>query len=231
MQVSEIISTIDEGDVIASAVRKDEIPLQYRKLPFLGRGATTLAFEKDADNVILFTRDRIKIDWLAHGLHMADNWEEINPVRFHHIRGMGDMPLYMVVMPKLFPLSPQNRAKVVRDIKEFTKTVREYDLYNRNTSKIQRSGGGWVKPNKEHYSTRLSAAASYYAETHPDSKIGPFLTWLLDYSPSQYILDLGSRQFKQTADGDIVLLDPIVDKELVDLFVAHRQRKYNNPRY
>ena len=224
MQVDEIISTANEN-VIVSAVRKDEIPAQYRKLRFLGRGATTLAFEKDADNVILFTRDRIKVDWLMHGLHMAHDYEEVNPVRYHHIRGMANMPLYMVIMPKLFPLSSQNRAKVVRDVKQFTDTIRKFNLHDRSTSK--KAFGS----DPEHYSGRLSSAASYYLETHPDSKIGPFLDWLLNYDPRQYRLDIGSRQFKQTANGDIVLLDPVVDNELMQLFKSHLEKKYNRQRY
>lgn len=53
---------IFEYNVIGSAVRLDELPPQFRKLKLLGRGATTLAFEKDDNTVILFTRDAMKLD-------------------------------------------------------------------------------------------------------------------------------------------------------------------------
>ena len=65
---------ISEYNVIGSSVRLDEIPPQYRKLKFLGRGATTLAFEKDAQTVIIFTRDAMKLDWLRDGIRMVQDY-------------------------------------------------------------------------------------------------------------------------------------------------------------
>ena len=46
----------------------------------------------------------------------------------------------------------------------------------------------------------------------------PLLEWLINYDPEQFYMDMGARQFKQTLDGDIVLLDPVVSSELLDLF-------------
>ena len=76
---------VHEYNVIGSAVRLNEIPPQFRKLPLLGRGATTIAFEKDSKTVLIFTRDSIKKDWLMHGLHMVTQSEVIEPIRSHHI--------------------------------------------------------------------------------------------------------------------------------------------------
>ena len=95
------ISNITEYRVIGSAVRLDEIPPQYRKLPLLGRGATTLAFEKNPSTVILFTRDTMKKEWLTHGIHVVTHSEMINPVKSNHIKGMDELPLILIEMPKL----------------------------------------------------------------------------------------------------------------------------------
>lgn len=206
----KINAVVNEYNVIGSAVRLDEIPPQYRKLPFLGRGATTLAFAKDENTVYIFTRDAIKVDWLAHGLHMVSHSQIINPVRPHHIRDMRDVPLYLIEMPRLYPLSSQNRSIIAKEVKEFTQTVRKFNLY------YSKGREGMD------YSTRLSQAAEYYATHHPDSKITLFLDWLLNYDPSQYALDIGARQFKQTSHGEVVLLDPVVDRELLNIINASK---------
>lgn len=203
---------IQEINVIGSAVRKDEIPTEYRSLPYLGRGATTIAFKKDDSTALVFTRDAMKKDWLVHGLHMVSHWNIINPIRVNHIRGMHDMPLYMIEMPLLYPLSRENRSKVLKELKVWYKAVRQVNFY---------AGNPKLKQDK------LLSMLEQYEENHPDSIIIPFITWLLDYDSSQYSLDMGARQFKQTANGEIVLLDPVIDQELYDLIIKHRSSKYN----
>jgi hypothetical protein len=193
------MKNIREG-IMGSAVRLDELPPQYRNLKFLGRGATTIAFERDADTVYIFTRDAIKKDWLVHGLHMVSHWEIIEPVRAHHVRGMGDLSLYMLIMPKLFKLNPTNAKVVAKEIRDWKNIAVTYNLDYKKT----RDG--------------IYKATNYYEELHPNSKILPFLEWLLDYDPDQYGFDIAARQFKQTAHGEIVLLDPVVDAELMKLF-------------
>jgi hypothetical protein len=39
----------------------------------------------------------------------------------------------------------------------------------------------------------------------------------MNYDPDQFYMDMGARQFKQSLNGDLVLLDPVVSKELLDL--------------
>lgn len=193
---------IDEYNVIGSSVRLDEIPPQYRKLKFLGRGATTLAFERDAQTVIMFTRDAMKLDWLRDGIRMVQDYQTINPVKGHHIRGMTQLPLYMVTMPKLYPLDAANRRKVTDEMRKFTEITRNVGL-----------GGnkGW--------SQKLSQVVDEYYDAHPHSVVLPLMEWLMNYDPDQFYMDMAARQFKQTASGDIVLLDPIVSKELLDLLI------------
>lgn len=197
---------VQEYNVIGSSVRLDEIPPEYRKLPFLGRGATTLAFERDPTSVIIFTRDAMKLDWLRDGLRMVHDYRVINPVKGHHIRGMSQLPIYAVIMPKLFPLNAANRKLVTKEMRQFTEITSKVGLGSNKT-----------------WSQKLLQVVDTYAAEHPDSHVLPLLEWLMNYDPDQFYMDMGARQFKQTAKGDLVLLDPIVSKELLDLLT---KRKY-----
>jgi len=198
---------IAEYKVIGSSVRLDEIPPEYRKLPFLGRGATTLAFERDPTSVIIFTRDDMKLQWLRDGLRLVHDYQIINPVKGHHIRGMSELPLFAIIMPKLFPLNATNRKLVTQEMKQFVEITRRIGLSSNKT---------W--PDK------LNQVIDTYASAHPDSHVLPLLEWLMNYDPDQFYMDMGARQFKQTANGDLVLLDPIVSKELLDLL--RKKSKY-----
>jgi hypothetical protein len=193
--------TLKEANVIGSAVRLDELPPEYRKLKFLGRGATTLAFERDAHTVLIFTRDAIKLEWLRDGLRLVHDYRVINPVRTHHITGMSDLPLYMITMPRLYPLNTHNRALVRTEMQQFTRITRAVGLGDNH---------GW--------SQKLSQVVEEYHAQHPHSVVLPLMEWLMNYDPQQFYMDMGARQFKQTLDGDIVLLDPVVSSELLDLF-------------
>jgi hypothetical protein len=200
---------LPEANVIGSAVRLDEIPPHYRKLPFLGRGATTLAFAKDADTALIFTRDSMKAEWLMHGLHMAQHREEIKPARAHHIPGMSMYPLVMIEMPRLYPLSPSNARLVTQEVREFQKLL--WDARAK-------------APGKHGYGVDLTQMIRQlsldYQRDRPNSLITPLIDWLINYDSSQYRLDVGRRQFKQTRDGQIVLLDPVVSSELLDLLAS-----------
>lgn len=194
---------MDEARV-GSAVRLDELPPQYRKLPLLGRGATTIALAKDTNTVLLFTRDTMKVEWLLHGIHLVSHSEIINPVRSHHIRGMRDLDIYMLTVPRLEKLNRENTRKVNREIRIFT------EMLNRHSREI------YYNPRRKQ--EVIAAISAEYEDKHPDSLLAPLFSWLMDYDSSQYYLDLGRRQFLQTPDGKIVLVDPIISKELLDLF-------------
>lgn len=195
---------MQEANVIGSSVRLDEIPLPYRKMKFLGRGATTLAFERDAQTVFIFTRDAMKLEWLRDGIRMVHNYQIINPVKGHHIRGMQDLPLFMVIMPKLYALDTANRRKVTDEMRQFIQITRSVGLGSNKT---------WIQ--------KLNKVIDAYYEKHPHSVVLPLMEWLMNYDPEQFYMDMGARQFKQTAQGDIVLLDPIVSTELLELLIKN----------
>lgn len=198
---------LKEYNVIASAVRLDEIPPEYRKLRLLGRGATTLAFELNDQEVIMFTRDVIKREWIRDGLRLSQGETIINPVRYHHIRGMQDLPLYKITMPKLYPLDAANKRLVTKEIRDFVKYSQEFRLQDAT-----------------HWPQSIVSMIDLYHEEHPHSPVLGLLEWLLNYDPDQFKWDMSERQFKQTATGDLVLLDPVVSSELMVLFRQHLRR-------
>lgn len=200
---------LNEYNVIGSAVRLDEIPPEFRKLKFLGRGATTIAFEKDPTTVLIFTRDHMKIDWLTSGLRLLTNSAIVKPVKRNHIKGMDDVPLIMASMPKLYPLSKENRKKIVTEIKNWI------SVSNHAREQTQ-NWGRWGEINKEKFISMVNAK---YDEDYPNSLLTPLFSFLLNYDTSQYELDIDYKQFKQTYDGKLVLLDPIVSSELMKLFL------------
>lgn len=207
---------LHEYNVIGSAVRLDEIPPKFRNLKMLGRGATTIAFEKDPSTVLLFTRDSIKKDWLMHGIHLITKSQIIEPVKSHHIRGMSKFSLWVLEVPKLYPLSTENRRKVIKEIKDWV----EISSKARNSSMIFRNGK--IGTDKVKY---FNIIYQEYSKQYPDSIIAPLIDFLTNYDPNQYAFDIDRRQFKQTIDGKIVLLDPIIDQELMDLFLANILKK------
>ena len=198
---------LTEYNVIASAVRLDEIPPEYRKLRLLGRGATTLAFELNDQEVIIFTRDVIKRKWIRDGLRLSKGETIINPVRYHHIRGMGELPLYKITMPKLYPLDAANRRLVTKEIRDFVKYSQEFRLQD-----------------PTHWPESIGGMIDLYHEEHPHSPVLGLLEWLVNYDADQFKWDMSARQFKQTVRGDLVLLDPVVSSELMDLFLKHLRR-------
>jgi hypothetical protein len=204
------LNQLFEGNRIGSAVRLDELPSEYRGMKPLGRGATTIAFQDpdDSSRAILFMRDPMKAEWITHGLHMAIKSKVIEPARlYHHLPALRGEPITVIIMPKLFSLDANNRRRVAQEMRDWTKISGD--------ARTKSMGKNWgVDLHKF-----IATVANIYEEEHPNSLIAPLLTWLMDYDPEQYQMDLGPRQFKQTQDGKIVLLDPIVDKELMSIFL------------
>ena len=205
-----------EANRIGSAVRLDELPSEYRGMKPLGRGATTIAFQDpdDSSRAILFMRDPMKAEWITHGLHMAIKSKVIEPARlYHHLPALRGEPITVIIMPKLFSLDANNQRRVAQEMRDWTKISEKVRQQSKSYNPMYKN---WGTVDLHKF---IATVANIYEEEHPNSLIAPLLTWLMDYDPEQYQMDLGPRQFKQTQDGKIVLLDPIVDKELMSIFL------------
>ena len=209
MKVDEILTenNIKARNVIGSAIRVDEIPDKYRdQYKLIGRGATSLVYEYDDDNVLVFTRDKMKEEWIRIALQMSQYIDEFEVRGVSTIRGMSEIPIMVFKMTKLYPLSPENKRKVIKEIDQF------HLIRNK-----------FIARGKRDYNHDL---VNYYNEHHPDSILIDVLDWFGNYDIKQFHFDFMPRNFMQTKKGEIIPVDPVVDREVYDLIMSHRERKY-----
>ena len=211
--------SIQEASRIGTGVRKDEIPERYRKYPLINRGTTSAILELGPEEILMLTKDPIKKDWLTHELGIA---EMIEVYDSRHPK-LKDMPIYVLKMPRLYPMSKENR-KMARDLEELLRRMnREAHEMNQGLG-IGQLRGMTRKQIMRNYKENIIRAFWEYFEneydefTHGDHKLRKLIDFLANYDPDQYEWDLRQGNFMQTKDGELVVLDPIVDKEILDTF-------------
>lgn len=193
-----------EADRIGTALWKNSVPPRYKQFPVIGQGATSVVLDKGDGTVLVLTRDAMKKDWLVHGLRIG-NWIETFDTPHRKIREMGELPVFVIQMPRLFPLSLANKRIINNAITQYRRIV---------------SSG-------QTESHLRSEKFNDYLDAHPDGLFAELVNFLGNYDPSQYTVDFLIRNFMQDKDGGIVLIDPIVAKELVDLlYLRFSDRRY-----
>lgn len=203
-----------EANRAFSGIRLDEIPQKYKHLKVLGRGTTSIALQKTEDTVIILTRDSIKKDWLVHcyGINLAKHLETIDSNR-HHIKEINELPIYVLEMPKLLPLNQPNK-KVVKELMDEFDEIRNTALCHcKNEDEFKRTVIC-------HYQKLFNKFDDKFEFTH---QLEQLINFLENYDPCMYNFDLSPRNFRQTVDGRLVVLDPIVDKHLMDIYANHRK--------
>lgn len=197
--------------MLATGIRRDQIHPSYRDLPVIGRGTTSLVLARDADTVLMLTRDRLKAEWLRDGLMIARVIDEYETTG-HHIPGMDDLPVLVLEMPRLEPLSPENRKLANRILREFGTLLSDAIAANPGP-------GGRRDRDME-----LQALTAHYLplEDHP---LHGFLDWIKDYDGNSFQFDLHIGNFMQDRDGRLVLVDPVYSREIDDVIVAYRRAK------
>jgi hypothetical protein len=188
-----------------SAITVKEISPKYKSLPILGRGTTSIVLTKSNDTVIMLTRDDIKRDWLVNGTKLAkqiDQYDAYHP----KYRELSEKPIYVLEMPRLFPLSTQNKRRV----KQLTRMVNEIL---------------WKNHNKQYLiNVIMKKVEELELETNTKHDLRELVDFLSNYDESQYRWDLGPRNFMQNSDGELVVLDPVVEKDILDIY-------YNKMKY
>ena len=213
------LTEITEASRIGTGIHKNEIPERYKKYPLINRGTTSAILEVDPETVLMLTKDSIKKDYLVHKLGIAEMVEVFDS---RHPK-LGNMDIYVLKMPKLYPLSKENR-KIARDLEELLRRM------NRTAHKMnsERDIGDLRRmPQKQitrHYKENiLHAFWNYFEDEYNEFKNGDhilrqLIDFLSDYDVDQYEWDLRQGNFMQTKDGELVVLDPIVDKEILNVF-------------
>jgi hypothetical protein len=192
-------------------VHKSDIPPTLRGLKILNpnSGGTAIVLEKDVDNVYVITRDVMKKEWLVNGLRLSDDVQVFDFVN-HRVRGgLGEEPVYVITMPKLFPLSSANKRKVNQSFKEFRQ------LYLKHRSLINsKYRNQLTEEDKERYAT--SEVLAEMEDNSSNNILIPYLTWVVNYD--EYAHDIGPRNFMQDKQGEIVVLDPVAAYQVAKYF-------------
>jgi hypothetical protein len=193
-----------------------EIPSKYIEgLTLLNpnAGNTSLAYtDSNKEWVYMFSRDVIKTEYLTVNFSTNKIGELIDEFysKSHPLR---DLPIYVIKMPFLYPLNTENKkiaTQVTKAINYIKSKInfRSRDFTNEITLGIQ----------------------DYLNEKYPDvddlddildndnsDKADIILYSLYNFfsNYSDFYYDIAVRQFKQTKDGKIVLLDPVASKDVV----------------
>ncbi len=175
---------IEAANRIGSAIALNEIPAKYKHLKVLGRGATSIVLEETPDTTLMFTRDYIKKEYLEHSFKAEEvgNYTSYNKT----YPKMRELQIYILRMPRLYPLSKENRIKV----KSILKIFENLPMHNKKEPHAKIIALGHI-------------VEKYELEFNKPHDLKAFYDFIINYDEEQYHLDLGTRQFLQTKDGRV----------------------------
>lgn len=201
---------VQEASRIGTAIHRNTIPQEYKKYPIIGQGTTSIVLEKDPDTVIVLTRDAQKKDWLTYGIEGLDvNWKDTIDIRHPKSSALGEMPVYVIEMPKLMKLDAVVKRRLKTEIRQWDSLWQKY--LNKSKGKMnQRDMMDFIRE---------------YQSTYPDGMFNSLLNHLGNYDISQFIPDLHSGNFMMDSGGNIVMIDPIVDREIYDIVMKMKEKK------
>ena len=154
----------------------------------------------------VLTRDDMKVEWLCQdwGLGLGRRVEQFSGHQHPDVRAR-QLDIQVVEMPRLYPLSSEN-ARAVR------KAVKTFDAH---LHVARRAHLG--RPRLAH--NVLMHLIRSYEEADPDEKdpIHQYLTFISNYGEENCTYDIALRNFMQTRAGEIVLLDPAVSRDVLDI--------------
>jgi len=191
------VEALTKVESLHKAIIKKEIPTEYQGLKVIGRGNTSIILEKDPETAVMITRDSMKKDWLHFGIGITKDW------RIHDIAAerhrFKDFPVFVIEMPKLYPLDGENKGKLKEELAFFKKALK--DLKIRESSQV--------------IADNIPELLEYYEDKDKEhSVMHTLFQFLSDYLPEQWSWDVAKRQFAQAKDGELILVDPIVEKNL-----------------
>ena len=201
---------VKEGmNILGSSIHLNTVPEKYRKLKLIGRGTTSLVFELNQDEVIILTRDEMKNDWLQHS-NLAQYIETLDLT--HPNKSMANKPVYVLKMPKLIKLDSKNKKIIKAIINLSTRILMSKHTLNRNT---------------RHNDLVNKLTEEIEQFFHDQESINEFMGFISNYNENQYHFDFLERNFMQDSNGKIIATDPVVSKEIFDIFNDIRSKKYN----
>lgn len=189
-----------------AALHLKDIPKEYReKCKLLGKGQTSIALLTDTNVVLVFTRDKMKVKWLTSklGLKLGVKLMSFSgkPTK---IEGLDKFPIYLIKMPRFYPLNSKNKSIVIKEAKRFWKV---HDFFYKKGSVNMAKG-----------------ILDFYKKHYPESLLMPLLKFSTRYSEFYY--DFSVKNCVQDKKGNIVILDPIVSSALINTLLG---RSFKSP--
>ncbi len=195
--------------MLARCVHESEIPDKYKGYITLGRGTTTIAKLHSEDDVLLFVRDPAKTEWLLN-IGIAKHIDVHNS-NYHPIKGMTDYNIEIMLCDRLYPISRENKKEVFQMCAFYRKI---YYILRAN------------ERHRVHYS---DSPVRTEIENCPFPQIRELFQFLHDNWGDDFMeyvgLDVAPRNFKQTKDGKVILLDPVIDIGVLNLCHKHHSEK------
>lgn len=218
------VQTAGPVEALQRAIHQNEIPQQYRNLKVLGRGNTAIILAKDQDTALVLTRDAMKAEWLCQqwGLGLGRHVEEFQGHRHPDPKARA-LDIQVIEMPRLEKLSGANATKVRRAVREFEQhqqTARQAGSDEFGT----RKRGGSGRTDKKAMLQQLMKI--YNTDDRPDDPITQYLDFISNYSDEDINFDIALRNFMQTRDGQIVLLDPAVSRDVLEILFPTNQARW-----
>lgn len=207
----------ENGRRLYSSITLDEVPEKYRKNKLLGRGTTSLIYEYDDDNVLVITKDPFKYEWLSKIFGDEVKYIESIEPKIHKKYGktIGER-IDIFTMPDLLPLNSEDKRKVKKFMKKF------YNEYYKKYYNVKKKGG--FRDDNVVETLRKLSYDHEIKDFH--NQIENLYEFLINYDPDSYVIDFQLKNFMKNKKGEIIFLDPIVDKKIIDFYYDLRRKKY-----
>lgn len=199
---------------VKKLIHLSDIPSDIKeKLKLLGRGVTSIVFDKGDDKVLLITMDPMKTKWLTYsGLG-----------KYIKSMSLNGKNLDFLEVEKLKSLSRDNLKIVRKFIKEFRKNHMS-KIYSK--LKDTNTGNFWFLNVPKHVNLEAMHEAllelsdefkKHFRVISKEKDMISFLAnWLLNHG-EDILVDFHSKNFMEDEDKKIVIIDPIIQEEYMDL--------------
>lgn len=196
MKIYQLLEAVKLNE--AQSVYAKSLPDVYKKLPYLGKGMTSIVLDKGDGNVLMFTRDSIKHEWLTRdwGIKIGKTVDVLHNMP-HKKMEIRDMDVFVVEMPKLHKLDAKNKSILRKELNNWNELTRPriHQVDNRTRS------------------VRFIDNANEFIGKYPDSILNPILEFMMNYDKVSF--DVAIRNTLQDEKGNIIFVDPLVSDELL----------------
>jgi len=184
------------------------------KLRLLGRGVTSIVFDKNKDFVIMVTVDKYKTEWLME-TDLAEFVKSFD-IYIPSLKKFENVDVLKV--KKLEPLSKENQKVVkyfIRDFFEERERILFRDPAYRNYFQNFKNIDAAVM--EASHIALINISEKYkdkFAEVFDNKSMIEFLSnWLMNFDLEKIKIDFHTKNFMQDRNGKIVMIDPIISDE------------------